>query len=324
MSRADSTPLVSVVTIFLNAARYIEEAIESVLGQSYSNWELLLVDDGSTDESSGIARDFVRRRPEQIRYMHHPGRVNRGMSASRNLGISSARGELIALLDADDVYLAHKLQHQVTLLQRHPYADWIYGTTEYWYSWTGRDEDALRDRIRRPNIPVSALITPPQLFKLFIDGQARTPATCGVLMRRESVQGVGGFEEQFPGIDEDQIFFLKLGLHTSAYIDGTCCDRYRQRPDSTVQTSLQSGDWRPGIRSSPARQRYVDWLEQYLVKHGVDDLQIWRTVARLKRPLRYPRLFDILAALSDLREGVVVRVRRVGTILSRWKPPSKT
>ncbi|HEX8089705.1 MAG TPA: glycosyltransferase family 2 protein, partial [Blastocatellia bacterium] len=96
--------LVSVIIIFLNAEEFIAEAIESVFDQTYSDWELLLVDDGSTDASAEIALRYAAGYRGRVRYLEHEGHQNRGMSASRNLGIASARGEFVAFLDADDVW----------------------------------------------------------------------------------------------------------------------------------------------------------------------------------------------------------------------------
>src|SRR3712207_221993 len=79
-------PRVSVVVIFLDAARFLGEAVASVLGQTYGAWELLLVDDGSTDGSSALARGYAAAQPGRVRYLEHPGHANRGMSAARNLG----------------------------------------------------------------------------------------------------------------------------------------------------------------------------------------------------------------------------------------------
>ena len=98
-------PAVSVIIIFLNEERFLPEAIESVFGQTYTNWELLLIDDGSSDGSVGIARQYARQHPNRVRYLDHEGHRNRGMSASRNFGIQHARGKYIALGDADDVWL---------------------------------------------------------------------------------------------------------------------------------------------------------------------------------------------------------------------------
>src|SRR6266545_8317921 len=100
---SDESPLVSTVMIFLDAEPFLEEAIDSVFVQTYRHWELLLVDDGSTDGSSDIAKRYAREHPGRVRYLEHPGHENRGTSASRNLGVRHSRGELVALLDADDV-----------------------------------------------------------------------------------------------------------------------------------------------------------------------------------------------------------------------------
>src|SRR5262245_29470593 len=106
-------PLVSVIIIFLNAERFIQEAIESVFAQTYKHWELLLVDDGSTDGSTEIGRQYAAHDPEKVRYLEHEAHENRGMSASRNLGIRDARGKHIAFLDADDVWFSNILAEQV-------------------------------------------------------------------------------------------------------------------------------------------------------------------------------------------------------------------
>jgi glycosyltransferase involved in cell wall biosynthesis len=107
---------VSVIIIFLDAERFIREAIESVFAQTHDNWELLLVDDGSTDGSRSFALRYAEEHPDKVRYLEHANRQNKGMSASRNLGIANAKGEYIAFLDADDVWLPNKLEHQVTIL----------------------------------------------------------------------------------------------------------------------------------------------------------------------------------------------------------------
>ena len=83
-------PLVSVIVIFLNAADFLQEAIDSVLAQSYKDWELLLVDDRSNDGSSEIAKTFASRNPLRIHYLEHEAHRNLGMSATRNLGLRHA------------------------------------------------------------------------------------------------------------------------------------------------------------------------------------------------------------------------------------------
>src|SRR4026208_1024460 len=113
MDNVNKKPVVSVISIFFNEEKFIEDAVKSVFAQTYQEWELLLVDDGSTDKSTEIARRFAEQRPERVRYFEHDGHENRGMSATRNLGIRNAKGDYIAFLDADDMWLPHKLDRQV-------------------------------------------------------------------------------------------------------------------------------------------------------------------------------------------------------------------
>ena len=102
-------PLVSVVTIFFNGERFLADAIESVLAQRFDRWELLLVDDGSTDGSTAIARGYASAHPDRIRYLEHDQHANLGMSPSRNVGIRASSAPYVAFIDADDVWLPAKL-----------------------------------------------------------------------------------------------------------------------------------------------------------------------------------------------------------------------
>ena len=140
----DTTPRVSIITIFLNAERFLDEAIQSALGQSLTDFELILVDDGSTDGSTLIARKYANRDCGRVRYLEHPGHVNRGMSASRNLGLQHARGELITFIDADDVWRRAKLLEQAAILDAHPELMMVCGAARYWRSWAGGQDEIVR------------------------------------------------------------------------------------------------------------------------------------------------------------------------------------
>jgi glycosyltransferase involved in cell wall biosynthesis len=84
-TKMSGSPLVSIILPFLNAEKFIQETIESVLAQTYKTWELLLVDDSSTDASTNIAHRIAQQYPQKVRYLEHPGHQNRGLSTSRNL-----------------------------------------------------------------------------------------------------------------------------------------------------------------------------------------------------------------------------------------------
>ena len=205
-----NNPLVCVVIIFLNAEEFIQEAIESVFAQIYDNWEILLVDDGSTDRSTAIALQYAEQHPVKVRYLQHDNHENRGMSASRNKGISNAHGKYIALLDADDVWLPPKLKQQVAILESQPGAAMVYGPLQRWYSWTGKPEDMQRDYMPELGVQPNTLIKPLGLLSLFLRNEDIVPTPSGILVRRNLTEEIGGFDETFRGMYEDMVFFLKL------------------------------------------------------------------------------------------------------------------
>lgn len=293
-------PRVSVVMIFLDGERFLSEAIESVLDQTYSSWELLLVDDGSSDASAEIAHSYAAAHPKTIRYLHHPRRENRGMSASRNLGISVAAGDLVAFLDADDVYLSQKLEHQSELLDRHREAAMVYGPTLHWYSWTGGPEEESLDRPRKLGVEPDTLVRPPGLVRRFLKSEGWPPATCGVLLRRTAVEHVGGFEEHFRSLFEDQAFFYKLCLHFPAYVHGAAYDLYRQHPDSACEQARARGEWDPRP-PNPAHREFVFWLESYLMQNGIRDPSLWRALRARLLPYRRPTLYRLMGLAGRAR-----------------------
>ena len=113
--RSNTIPTVSVIMPFHNTQRYIEQAIRSLMSQSYSSWELLAIDNNSSDDSSKIV-EHLRQEDSRIRLFHEP---RRGVSYARNLGLRLARGEYIAFLDSDDLYLPAKLESQLRFMREH-------------------------------------------------------------------------------------------------------------------------------------------------------------------------------------------------------------
>jgi glycosyltransferase involved in cell wall biosynthesis len=308
-----SQPLVSVITPFYNTTpQFMREAIDSVLVQDYANWEILLVDDGSTGESTVVAREYAEYYPGQVRYLEHESHRNRGASASRNLGISHARGEYIAFLDADDVWSPHKLEQQVAILGAQPEAAMLYGNTQYWYSWTGRPEDSRRDFIPKLGVQPDIMIEPPKLLPLYLQGQAAVPCTCSVLLRRQIVNGVGGFECSFRDMYDDQAFYAKICLVAAVYIANTCWDRYRQHPASTCSIAERTK------QSNSIRLTFLNWLAAYLSERGIGDTAVWQALRAELR--RYDR--STWLNFRAFTPYICRRTRKLwGRITERDRPP---
>ena len=286
MRQTNTGPLVSVIIIFLNAEPFIAEAVESVFTQSYQAWELWLVDDGSIDGSTATARRYAEQNPDQVRLLEHKGRENRGMSASRNLGIQHSGGQYIAFLDADDAWFPNTLQEQVEILEGCPEAAMVYGPLQWWYSWTGKPHDTGRDDIESLGVPSDRLIRPPKLLPLFLQNKAAVPS--GILVRCKAIDQFGAFENAFKGEYEDQVFCAKICLHAPVFASSRSWYRYRQHPKGSVSIGHATG------QTLALRRVFLDWLANYLTQQGFKDRSVWWALRQEYWRYSHPRLFHFL------------------------------
>jgi glycosyltransferase involved in cell wall biosynthesis len=310
--RASSGEFVSIVVCFLNAERFLDEAIASIFAQSYRDWELLLVDDGSTDASTEIARCHAAENPGRVRYLEHPGHENRGVSAARNLGIAAAQGGLIAFLDADDVYLPGRLARSVELLRAHPSADMVYGESEYWHSWQG-GQAALPDRIQPHGFRAGRVVSSPELLIRYLVHSAALPALNSITVRREAAQACGGFVESFRGMYEDQAFLARFCLHHDVFVAHECWDRYRQHEEGLCAGAARSG------QLDQWRRAYLAWLRELLAEQGMQGTRVWEALlyaeaidGRLGAGLGARIARHALRALTRLKMAVRPDVRPSG------------
>lgn len=123
-------PFFSIIMPVYNGAAFLDEAINSVINQEFTNWELLIIDDGSTDHSAEIGLE--RSRDEsRIRLLFHEDRKNQGVSASRNLGMSHSTGNWISFLDADDYWKSDKLIREKKVIDQIPEVGFIYSQAQF-------------------------------------------------------------------------------------------------------------------------------------------------------------------------------------------------
>lgn len=310
-------PLVSVVICFLNAERFLGEAVESVLGQTLDDWELLLVDDGSTDASASIASRYASRNPRRIRLLSHPGRENRGIAASRNLGFREARGRYVALLDADDVYENSRLERHATLLERDRELGAVLSHELYWRSWSSDSalERRYLDQVMGPAVVSGRRYEPPGLIvATLLTRGAPMPSTCSLTARTDAVRRIGGIPEEFRVHYEDQVLFCKLLLDYPVWVHGEPLARYRQNPDSVTQGNSPLED-QPGSRAMEARKQFLVWLDGYLQESdlALPELNDW-ICAELES-------MEKAATSPGVATGARVR-NHVFALPSRWLPPA--
>jgi glycosyltransferase involved in cell wall biosynthesis len=265
------TPLVSINMIFLDAERFLEDAVESVLAQEYTNWELLLVDDGSTDRSRELARSFATHHPA-IRYLEHPGHQNLGKSASHSLALTRARGKYLAWLDSDDVWFPDTLSRLVAPLERNPEAAMAYGSTVWWHSWEHPERPDRCDRTGNQVSHPNSLIRPPELVTLFLRNGGAVPCTCSVLFRTNAVHDVGGFEESIRNSYVDQALYSKIFLEKPVFVTDATLSRYRQHADQTVMRADDATE-------AAARSRFLAWLSDYVHERDVENDELHSALA---------------------------------------------
>jgi len=277
------TPLVSVIIAFLNDGRFLAEAVESVINQEYKNWELILVDDGSTDESTRIAKDYANSYPGKIFYAEHQGHINKGHSASRNYGISLSQGELIAFLDGDDIWLPAKLSVQISLMQAKPKAIMLCEACEYWYRWQDKTK---QDIVVQIGTVQDKLFNPPQLAEtLYPLSVGNAPSLSGILVKKSVFEKHGGFEEQFTGLYGDQAFLHKVYLNEPVYISSLCHHKYRQREGSIVQKTTSEGDYHV------KRRFFLKWSQQYMLENNIKHEKVQQLLKKALKPYHNPFLY---------------------------------
>jgi glycosyltransferase involved in cell wall biosynthesis len=237
--------LVSVVTPAFNAGRYLAETIESCLAQTHGNLELLIVDDGSTDDTQDIAERYARA-DSRIRVFHI---ANSGVAVARNVALEHARGAYVALLDSDDVWMPEFLERQLDTLSRYPAFDVV--TSNAFNRGGPFHGEGLW--------PVSQEIRPISLIDMIVREEA---VNIFSVFRRTVIERVEGFDQNFTG-NEDYHFWLRAAVAGCRFVgDFTPRGYYRRRTDSASanQRRMLAGilnvfnNLRPQLPAGPALQ----------------------------------------------------------------------
>lgn len=223
-------PLVSIIMPAYRQADYIADAIRSVEAQTYTNWQLVIVDDGSPDNVSEVVAPFVAGNP-RIRFFHTP---NGGVSAARNFGVAQSSGELILPLDADDIIDPDYLRLAVERFRTHPGTDVVYCRWKFFgeTSYTPKLEySGYRDLLHHSSI--------------FNAG----------IYRREAFDAVGGYDEDFRyGLEDWELWIRMLADDSVVYQIPKPLFHYRIKP-----VSRNSG--------LADRETHADCLNRIYYKH---------------------------------------------------------
>lgn len=271
---------VSVIIPTFNRAWTLKKALDSVLAQDYEGIEVLVVDDGSTDNT----QDLLALYQDRIRILTQP---NQGVSASRNLGIRHSRGEFIAFLDSDDAWEPHKITCQIDFFDKNPQA-MICQTQEIWI------RNGLRVNPGKKHQKPSGMIFKPSLHLCLVSPSA-------VMMRKELLDLKGGFNQAFP-VCEDYDLWLRISADYPVYLI--------DRPGT-----IKFGGHRDQLSAFHSQDKYrIASLVQLIQAKGLDKEQEKEAAAVLKKKCRiygngclkrgrveegqhylelYPKLFDL-------------------------------
>lgn len=185
------TPKVSVIIPVYNCELYIAQAIESVLNQTYTDYEIIVINDGSTDNTYQVLQPYMKK----IRYF---SQENKGLSATRNQGIKMAKGKLISLLDADDLFLYYKLQEQVAIFEAEP----SIGLVQSGWRVVNEKGEKIEDVKPWHKSPELDLVT-------WLKWKATNPS--GMMFRKEWLERVNGFNEDLRRLEDFDIV-IRLAL----------------------------------------------------------------------------------------------------------------
>jgi glycosyltransferase involved in cell wall biosynthesis len=212
-SDPNARPAVTVVLPTYNRAAFLPGAFDALARQTFTDWELVIVDDGSTDSTREIVADYTRSHPS-TRYVYQD---NRGAYGARNRGVDEAIGKYIAFYDSDDLWLPHHLQRCVGALEAHAEIDWVFGACRQVDRATGRELDPNTSYLSgrpRPFVSLQAqvidglhIITDPGVLEC----QILEGLYCGLqnsVMKREVFDG-RRFNERFRVV-EDELFVIRL------------------------------------------------------------------------------------------------------------------
>jgi glycosyltransferase involved in cell wall biosynthesis len=328
-------PNVSVIIPAYNQAIYLGEAIQSVLDQDYHCYEIILVDDGSTDDTREVVAQFEFK----VRYIYQQ---NRGLSAARNTAIKNARGEFIALLDSDDVWLPKFLEKTVTLLCNNPHAALVYSGYRYIDS-QGVEIGVPNQRVVPPDLAYQTLV---------MDGCWIIPSA--VVFRRNLAFEAGLFDEELKAV-EDLDLWIKLSRKGSVIGLPDVLVKYRRHASNMTKDpghmmcahlkliEKNFGPWEGGKivdvqKESIYSRHFVSGTERFLINNNFREsvnyflqllrlnpvkalsLTVWRSFCRAYIPLEFRNNPDYLINFEKMELSVLKFLDEINTQLELSEP----
>lgn len=259
-------PRVSAAIITHNRAHYLPGAIESVLGQTFRDVDLVVVDDGSTDATADAVAPYL----DRIRYVRQE---NRGKAAARNAAVKLAEGDLVAFCDSDDAWLPDRLERQLAAFERRPEVGMVHGQVDL----VDADLRPLPEQTAAHRELFSAAHRDGATYASYAFNCRCLSST--ILVRREVFETVGLYDCDLP--IEDYDFYLRLLLDFDIdFIDGPALAIYRVHPDKTRDDELSSGQIQTAEKHLALLEQRGDIADSRLARRNfhLEIAQTWRVL----------------------------------------------
>jgi len=258
-----------------NGEKYLREAIDSVYAQSFTDWEIILWDDASKDGTESIARSY----DEKLRYFKGSKAVSLGQA--RNWAIEKAKGEFIAFLDQDDIWLPQKLEQQITLFQTDPEIGIVISD-----GYSFNDNKAIVNQFHPKKKPPTGFVFSELIRRYFIPMPA-------AIIRRKAFDGLSyGFDERFTQLEETDLFDRIAYTWKLGYVD-KCLVKWRMHKESWTFSQPSS---------YPQEMRLM--LDNYA--KIFDDFN-----SRYAKEVRYANaMIDVFLSMNDLNNGRNAEARK--------------
>jgi glycosyltransferase involved in cell wall biosynthesis len=213
------TPRVSVIIPTYNRSAIMKRAIDSVLAQTFTDFEMIIVDDGSDDDVKSVVDVYC---DERIRYIRHE--KNCGLSRARNTGIENARGFYVAFLDDDDEWLPRKLELQLDHLSRRPRVDASFTGCIHWDEESGREVDTT--------IPSETAAEPADLLMK----NTYLGASSSLVVKKYCFETAGCFDEALPSCEDWDMWIRLARQHRIESLDDILVKKYRS--ENSMMTNI--------------------------------------------------------------------------------------
>jgi glycosyltransferase involved in cell wall biosynthesis len=212
-------PKVDVIIPAYNAAKFLPAAIESVIAQTFTDWRILLVDDGSTDNTAEVVSPFIHQLGPKLKYIKQ---ANSGVSAARNEAIRNSSAEFLALLDADDIWLPHRLSESLRCFENRPQVGLAYGFNARINS-EGRVIDTFARRQKHGEGKIA-----PYIYRLQVDLPTLT-----ITFRKRCIDEAGLFDETMQATEDRDLWFRIASRYEVALVPQVIA-HYRLSPSSAT------------------------------------------------------------------------------------------